>query len=163
MKIIFISLIVLFLCLQGISSQIDSSSYSFYTKYKKKESFYNKKAKALIRRDLIKENIYNVFSAHEMLKGTNLIKIPMYKIKWNDTTNYINQQNLLNSIRICNKFMFSDIFILKRNKVIGYYSCDDYGTGGVSLIKEPSTAFNRYYQNVTNVISEGYEHIFYIQ
>ncbi len=161
MKQTFLILIVFantFICVgQNITKE-----YSFLKEYVKKEKRYERKAKFLIKKNLIKENIYNNYTAKKLLKGVDYLLVPMFKAKLNNDINYANVDDFLSSLNLCKKPWFHEVFVFNEDTLIGIYICDEIGTCGFSLCSDTPGSFGEIMKDIQRIKNTDYDHVFYV-
>lgn len=161
MKQLFITLIIFtnsFFCFgQNITLE-----HSFINEYIKNKRCYERKIKSRIKRELVRENIYNFYTAKKLLKEVDLFFVPMFNAKLNDNLNYGNIEDLLNSLIINDKLLFSQVVVYKENSLVGVYDCNELGSCGFSLYKDFPNSFDRIIKQMKRLQSIEYDYTFYI-
>lgn len=135
---------------------------SFIDEYNKNEKCYKQKAEALIKRELKKDNIYNSYTASQLLKGCDYFFIPMFKAKLKDGINYADINDLLSSLSLCKKLWFYDIAVFKKDTLIGIYNCNELGSCGFSLCSDTPKSFNDIIIDLQKVKNTEPDHVFYV-
>lgn len=161
MKKIFVSSLFLCLSLYGYSQEI-CITHPFIVEYNNQEKCYERKAKALIKKDLTKEHIYNTLSVGPLLKNIEYLLIPMYKMALVDSFDYSNKCDFINSLEFHNKLPFHDVIMFKEGKFFGVYVCDELGSGGVSLYRDTPISFETLISDVNKLNSIDYDQVFYV-
>ncbi|MGD9994226.1 MAG: hypothetical protein AB7S69_13100 [Salinivirgaceae bacterium] len=135
---------------------------SFIDKYNKNEKCYNQKAEALIKRELTKENIFNSYTAKQLLEKSDYFLVPMFKAKLKDDINYVDVNDFLSSLSLCKKLWFHDIAVFKKDTLIGIYNCNELGSCGFSLCSDTPNSSNDIMIDLQRVKNIEHDHVFYV-
>lgn len=160
MKQLFL-IITIFLSTNICFGQNTLVESSFIDKYNKNEKYYRWKARLLIKRDLIKENIFNSYTAKKLLEKSDFFLVPMFQVKLKDNNNYADADVFLRSLSLCKKLWFHDIAVFKKDTLIGIYSCDEVGSCGFSLYSDNPNSFD-ILKDIKKVTVNEYDMVFYV-
>jgi len=131
-------------------------------KFEKNKSYYQQKAEFRIKKWLIKEDKYNVFSVNLLMEKAQYKMIPMFKVHFIDSIDYTRVNNLLNNLELDNKLLFDAVLLVKNNEFLGQYSCSILGDCNVWLYHQGDSN-QKYYDELKKIDILNYDYIFSIK
>ena len=142
--------------------QSTNKENSFINEYRKNRKCYEQKAKTLIKRDLVRENVYNSYTAKKLLEKSDYFLVPMFKANLKDDINYLDVNVFFSSLILYKKLWFHDVALFKEDSLIGIYNCDELGSCGFSLYSDTPNSFSGIMEHLKKVRNTKYDYVFYV-